>query len=91
MKMQSQALLAGVSLLLLGLRFENQRMWDLEKEKRKIFVRQIGWRGEDWEESIIFVNFIKLGKFISILTEFDWVYWFLSFLPDFICYIYIDS
>jgi hypothetical protein len=90
MKMQSQALLAGVSLLLLGLRFENQRMWDLEKEKRKIFVRQIGWRGEDWEESIIFVNFIKLGKFILILTEFDWVYWFLSFLPDFICYIYVD-
>jgi hypothetical protein len=37
----------GVSLLLLGLRFENKKMWDLGKEKRKIFVTQMGWRGED--------------------------------------------
>jgi hypothetical protein len=40
-------------------------MWDLGKGERGIFVRQIGWRGEDWEESIVFVNFVKLG------TEFD--------------------
>jgi hypothetical protein len=45
---------AGDSLLLLGLRFENKRMWDLGKGKRRIFMRKMGWRGEDWEESIIF-------------------------------------
>jgi hypothetical protein len=47
----------GVSLLLLRLRFENQRMWD--------------------EELIIFVNFVKLGKFDSSLpnlTDFNRVW-----------------
>ena len=47
-------LLASVSLLLLWLRFENQRMWDLGKGGT-------GWRGDDWEE-LSFVNFVKLGK-----------------------------
>jgi len=83
---------AGVSLLLLGLRFENQRMWDLGKGKREIFMRQMGWRGEDSKESIIFVNFIKLGKFSPILIKFDRFCWFLSFfLSNFTCYIYVNS
>jgi len=38
---------ASDSLLLLGLRFENQRMWDLGKGERGIFMRQTVWRGED--------------------------------------------
>jgi len=52
-------------------------------------------------EWIIFVNFVKLGKLAvnsdrvyqvwSILTEFDWICWFLSFLPDFTPYIWVDS
>jgi hypothetical protein len=29
------------------LRFENQRMWDLGKGERGIFMRQTGWRGDD--------------------------------------------
>ena len=70
-------LLASVSLLLLGLRFKNQRMWDLGKGERRIFVRQTGWRGEDWEESIVFVNFVKLGKLdpsLPSLTDFNRVW-----------------
>ena len=80
---------SGRRWLLLGLRFENKRMWDLfllgliwGKGKRKggIFVRLTGWRGEDWEQwedSIVFDNFVKLGKLgpsLPSLTDFNWVW-----------------
>jgi hypothetical protein len=81
-------------LLLLGL------IWGKGKGKGGIFVRLTGWRGEDWEQwedSIVFDNFVKLSKLgpsfyrvdrvWSILTEFNWIYWFSNFLPDFTWYI----
>jgi len=82
---------SGRRWLLLGLRFENKRMWDLlllgliwgkgkGKGKGGIFVRLTGWRGEDWEkweDPIVFVNFVKLGKLspsLPSLTDFNWVW-----------------
>ena len=89
---------SGRRWLLLGLRFENKRMWDLlllgliwgkGKGKGGIFVRLTGWRGEDWEQwedSIVFDNFVKLGKLgpsLPSLTDFNRVWLSLTEFPDF--------
>jgi len=73
-------------LLLLGL------IWGKGKGKWRIFVRLTGWRGEDWEQwedSIVFDNFVKLGKLgpslpsWPSLTDFNRVWLNLTEFTDF--------